>query len=194
MLFGGADSDILVSGSGRDHLNGGSGIDAASWQESAFGVVANLATGRATSGGVEDTFTQIENLIGSRFNDTLRGDGGRNELFGGEGNDCALRRRRQRPPVGRHRQRHAGRRRRHQQPQGRLGRRHRRLPRADERRRRRPPARLRARRRPAREPDRDRGRARLELRRPDRRRRSSATGSRVWAAPTRSTAARATTC
>lgn len=87
VLFGGADSDILVSGTGRDHFNGGSGVDAASWQESNFGVVANLATGRATSGGVEDIFTQIENLIGSRLNDTLRGDDARNEIFGAEGAD-----------------------------------------------------------------------------------------------------------
>ena len=89
-LFGGADSDILVSGTGSDHLNGGSGIDAAIWQESSFGVTANLATGRATSGFVEDTFSQVENLIGSRFNDTLRGDGAANGLFGGDGADTLL--------------------------------------------------------------------------------------------------------
>ena len=87
VLFGGADSDILVSGTGRDHFNGGDGIDAASWQEQAQGVVASLATGRATSGGVEDTFTQVENLIGSAYGDTLTGDAGRNELFGGNGAD-----------------------------------------------------------------------------------------------------------
>jgi Ca2+-binding RTX toxin-like protein len=87
VLFGGAGSDILVSGTGQDHFNGGSGIDAASWQESAFGVVANLSTGRATSGGVEDTFTGIENLIGSRSADTLIGNAGGNGLFGGEGAD-----------------------------------------------------------------------------------------------------------
>jgi Ca2+-binding RTX toxin-like protein len=89
-LFGGADSDILVSGTGNDHFNGGSGIDAASWQESSFGVSANLTTGRATSGSVEDTFTQVENLIGSRFNDTLSGDAGANGLFGGDGADVLL--------------------------------------------------------------------------------------------------------
>jgi Ca2+-binding RTX toxin-like protein len=87
VLFGGADSDILVSGTGRDHFNGGSGVDAASWQESNFAVAANLATGRATSVGIEDTFTQVENLIGSRFNDALLGDAGANGLFGGAGND-----------------------------------------------------------------------------------------------------------
>jgi Ca2+-binding RTX toxin-like protein len=87
VLFGGTDSDILVSGSGRDHFNGGSGVDAASWQDSAVAVVADLSTARGTAGGVEDTFTQVENLIGSRFGDTLRGDGAANGLFGGAGDD-----------------------------------------------------------------------------------------------------------
>ena len=87
VLFGGADSDILVSGTGRDHFNGGDGIDAASWQESSFGVTANIGTGRATAGGIEDTFTLVENLIGSRFGDTLSGNSANNGLFGGEGAD-----------------------------------------------------------------------------------------------------------
>ena len=66
------------------------GVDAASWQELAFFVDANLATGRATSGGIEDTFFLVENLIGSRFNDILRGNSARNELFGIDGNDRLL--------------------------------------------------------------------------------------------------------
>lgn len=89
-LFGGDGSDILVSGSGSDHLNGGSGIDAASWQESSTGITANLATGRAFSAVAQDSITQIENLIGSAFNDVLSGDKGRNELFGGAGNDLLM--------------------------------------------------------------------------------------------------------
>jgi Ca2+-binding RTX toxin-like protein len=87
VLFGGAGSDILVSGTGVDHFNGGSGVDAASWQESNFAVVANLATGRASSGGVEDTFTGVENLIGSGLSDILQGNAGTNGLFGGAGAD-----------------------------------------------------------------------------------------------------------
>lgn len=87
VLFGGADSDILVSGAGRDHFNGASGVDAASWQESAFAVTADVNTGRGVAGGTEDTFTLVENLIGSRHGDTLFGDEGRNGLFGGEGAD-----------------------------------------------------------------------------------------------------------
>jgi Ca2+-binding RTX toxin-like protein len=87
VLFGGAGSDILVSGTGRDHMNGGSGIDAASWQESDFRVTASLEAGAAFSNGVTDTFTGIENLIGSRFGDTLHGDDNANGLFGGGGDD-----------------------------------------------------------------------------------------------------------
>lgn len=87
VLFGGAGSDILVSGTGRDHFNGGADIDAASWQESSFAVSADISTGRATNGGIQDTFTNIENLIGSRFGDTLSGEEGANGLFGGDGND-----------------------------------------------------------------------------------------------------------
>ena len=51
MLFGGADSDILVSGRNVDHLNGGSGVDAASWQELAFGVIANSRPGARRAAG-----------------------------------------------------------------------------------------------------------------------------------------------
>ena len=89
-LFGGEGSDILVSGTGSDHMNGGSGIDAASWQDSSVAISADLSTGRASDSFVEDTMTRIENLIGSRFDDTLRGDSGANELFGGAGNDVLL--------------------------------------------------------------------------------------------------------
>jgi Ca2+-binding RTX toxin-like protein len=87
VLFGGAGSDILVSGTGVDHMNGGSGVDAASWQEATGTVVVNMAVGTAFSDGVFDTFTGVENLIGSRFGDTLHGDAGANGLFGGAGND-----------------------------------------------------------------------------------------------------------
>jgi Ca2+-binding RTX toxin-like protein len=89
-LFGGDGSDILVSGSGSDHMNGGTGVDAASWQDSSTGVTASLATGRAFNAFVQDTFTLVENLIGSAFNDVLSGDKDANELFGGAGNDLLM--------------------------------------------------------------------------------------------------------
>jgi Ca2+-binding RTX toxin-like protein len=89
-LFGGSGSDILVSGSGSDLLSGGSGIDLASWETSSLGVNANLATGRAITISTIDSLIGIENLLGSRFNDVLSGDGGANTLYGGAGDDLLM--------------------------------------------------------------------------------------------------------
>ena len=86
VLFGGADSDILVSGTGAT-----TSTAARDRRRELAGVVLRRqrepATGRATSARRRGHLHQIENLIGSRFNDTLRGDNAGNELFGGEGND-----------------------------------------------------------------------------------------------------------
>jgi len=46
-----------------------------------------IAGGQGTGGGGNDTLIRFENLTGSSFNDTLRGDGGANVLTGGAGND-----------------------------------------------------------------------------------------------------------
>jgi Ca2+-binding RTX toxin-like protein len=50
-------------------------------------VNASLATGLASGGSGSDSFTSIENLTGSNFNDTLAGDGTANLLTGGTGAD-----------------------------------------------------------------------------------------------------------
>jgi Ca2+-binding RTX toxin-like protein len=87
-LDGGDDNDILEGGAGADALAGGSGIDTASYASSAAGVSVNLATG-AVSGGdaVGDTFSGIEQLLGSGFADTLTGNTGANTLWGMAGDD-----------------------------------------------------------------------------------------------------------
>jgi Ca2+-binding RTX toxin-like protein len=88
-LAGGDGNDTLNGGAGADALNGGAGIDAVSYAGSAGGVTVNLvATGPASGGhAVGDTFTGIENLIGSAHADSLTGNGGNNALSGGAGND-----------------------------------------------------------------------------------------------------------
>jgi len=81
-------NDTLKGFGGADHLDGGAGIDTASYFNSAAGVGVNLQTGRGFGGDAEgDTLSNIENLVGSSFNDALIGDGGNNELIGLEGND-----------------------------------------------------------------------------------------------------------
>jgi Ca2+-binding RTX toxin-like protein len=87
-LDGGDDNDILEGGAGADSLAGGNGIDTLSYASSAAGVSVNLATG-AVSGGdaVGDTFSGIEQVLGSGFADTLTGNTGANTLWGLAGDD-----------------------------------------------------------------------------------------------------------
>ena len=87
-LVGGAGNDTLVGGAGDDSLVGGDGLDTASYASAAAAVTASLAaSGASTVNAGSDSFSGIENLLGSAFNDTLTGDAAANALDGGAGND-----------------------------------------------------------------------------------------------------------
>ncbi|MGV6800551.1 MAG: M10 family metallopeptidase C-terminal domain-containing protein [bacterium] len=87
-LLGRSGNDILFGGNGADSLNGGGAIDWAYYTDSTAGVTVNLATNTATGGTAQgDTFTQIERIYGSAFNDNITGDGAGNYLRGGAGTD-----------------------------------------------------------------------------------------------------------
>ncbi|MBB4039187.1 Ca2+-binding RTX toxin-like protein [Microvirga flocculans] len=91
ILQGGNGDDILRGGEGADQLNGGAGLNVASYEEATGRVVANLQNRSANAGeATGDTYTLIQSLIGSDFNDTLVGDGGANTLTGGNGNDSLV--------------------------------------------------------------------------------------------------------
>jgi Ca2+-binding RTX toxin-like protein len=81
-------SSVLEGGAGNDHLVGQSG-DTASYQHATSAVTVNLALAsqQDTRGAGLDTLTNIVNLTGSQFNDTLTGDTHNNTLFGNGGND-----------------------------------------------------------------------------------------------------------
>jgi Ca2+-binding RTX toxin-like protein len=87
-LSGGAGTDTLIGGAGADSFNGGDGADTVSYAGSTA-VTVSLASGATNTGGDAqgDTFSTVENLIGSNNNDTLTGDGNANILDGGIGND-----------------------------------------------------------------------------------------------------------
>ena len=92
-LNGGGGRDTLRGGEGGDFLIGGGGVDTADYRDSSSGVTVDLDDGTGTLGfGIGgtaqgDTLSEIEDLFGSGFADTLTGDDGENFLYGFAGND-----------------------------------------------------------------------------------------------------------
>jgi Ca2+-binding RTX toxin-like protein len=90
-LFGDDGNDIIEGSVGADNLTGGNGVDSASYVGAAARVTASLANAALNTGEAQsDTYTSVEGLIGSAFDDTLYGDGGSNVLAGGVGNNDRL--------------------------------------------------------------------------------------------------------
>ncbi|WP_279349994.1 calcium-binding protein [Erythrobacter litoralis] len=91
-LYGGAGYDLLIGGLGNDLLDGGNGVDTASYEGETAGININLVSGRSTNrdGFVLDRLINIENVIGSNYDDDVVGDRNNNTLFGGEGDDFIL--------------------------------------------------------------------------------------------------------
>lgn len=88
ILNGGAGNDVLVGGFGSDLLNGGSGTrDAADYSDAAVGVGVDLTLGGFAGEADGDTYSGIEFVYGSDFDDTIIGDDGDNRLVGGDGDD-----------------------------------------------------------------------------------------------------------
>ena len=87
-LNGGEGNDLLIGGAGNDTLNGGNGNDTASYFDSAAGVTVTVNGASQNTGGAgTDSLSNMENLVGSMFNDSLTGDGNANVLSGLAGND-----------------------------------------------------------------------------------------------------------
>ena len=83
LFFGGGPPNVNFTGAFTKSFDGGSGTDTVSYDNALYGVRADLNTGGA--GG--DTYTSIENLIGSSLSDSLFGNSSVNVLSGGLGND-----------------------------------------------------------------------------------------------------------
>ncbi|WP_372053340.1 type I secretion C-terminal target domain-containing protein (plasmid) [Tistrella mobilis] len=89
ILRGGAGDDVLDGGRGGDTLEGGTGFDTASYENSSVGVTVSLQTGLTLNGDAAgDSFSSIEGLRGSAFNDVFSGDAKDNRLSGGDGDDA----------------------------------------------------------------------------------------------------------
>jgi Ca2+-binding RTX toxin-like protein len=89
-LFGNGGNDVLITGGGYDIIDGGAGTDTVSYVDSWAGVNVNLATGGRYGSASRDTYVSIERVVGSKFNDKLAGDTGKNRLTGGDGADTFI--------------------------------------------------------------------------------------------------------
>lgn len=89
VIYGGRGSDSVIGGAGADDLWGGAGLDTASYVGAGSGVTLALdgSLGTGTGDAAGDWFTGIEWVMGSYFDDRLRGDGASNALRGGSGAD-----------------------------------------------------------------------------------------------------------
>jgi Ca2+-binding RTX toxin-like protein len=90
-LNGGDGNDTLEGGADIDTIDGGNGTDIASYAASASAVTVSLFSGTNTGGDAAgDTLTNIENISGSAFNDSLTGTNSANTIWGNAGNDTIL--------------------------------------------------------------------------------------------------------
>jgi len=91
VLFGEGGNDTLLGGTGADILDGGEGIDTADYTASTEAVTVDLLLDDASGGeATGDVLINIENLAGSRYDDTLIGDDGDNRLTGRDGDDTLI--------------------------------------------------------------------------------------------------------
>ncbi len=98
-LDGGAGDDIIIIINGTNTtVVGGSGSDTVSYANAAAGVAINLMTG---AGGSGDSYSGIENVIGSAYNDTITGGTATGTVLdGGAGNDTIVVRRNNTTVIG----------------------------------------------------------------------------------------------
>ena len=90
-LIGYGGDDTLIGGIGQDRLIGYTGIDTASYATSVGSVIADLGNAAANLGEARgDTYLWIENIEGSLFSDSLRGDDAANLMSGLNGNDTLI--------------------------------------------------------------------------------------------------------
>ncbi|MGR9076482.1 hypothetical protein [Rhizobium leguminosarum] len=87
ILNGAGGNDILIGNAGADQLIGGTGTDTASYANATAAITLNLKTGVHTGDAAGDTFSGIEVLSGSNFDDTFIGNGTTITFDGGAGTD-----------------------------------------------------------------------------------------------------------
>jgi Ca2+-binding RTX toxin-like protein len=86
-LTGDESANAINGLGGADQIDGSGGVDAVRYLLAGSSVTVDLAAGLASGGDGADTLRGIENVLGSDFDDVIRGDAGPNQLIGGAGDD-----------------------------------------------------------------------------------------------------------
>jgi Ca2+-binding RTX toxin-like protein len=87
-VLGGEGNDRIFAGPGADYYDGGAGIDRVVYAAAPTGLRVDLVTPAKSTGiAFGDRLLRIEEVVGSRFGDTLSGNGAGNRLFGVNGHD-----------------------------------------------------------------------------------------------------------
>ncbi|MGD9814745.1 MAG: M10 family metallopeptidase C-terminal domain-containing protein [Hyphomonadaceae bacterium] len=84
---GSAFDDTFVSSTAANNFVGGAGSDTVSYANAVAGVIVDLGSGASWDGSVNDTFSSIENAIGSNFADRFISTSAANTFTGGGGSD-----------------------------------------------------------------------------------------------------------
>ena len=87
ILDGVAGRNRFFGGEGADSFIGGASIDTVFYTVATVGVIVDMATGGTGGEANGDTFTSIEWVEGSAFDDDITGDSANNRLIGRDGND-----------------------------------------------------------------------------------------------------------
>ena len=90
--FGAAGNDIIFARDSATTIDGAAGINTVDYSLLGLpGVTVNLVTGISTkANGTTDTLANIQNVVGTAGDDTLRGSSANNTLTGGWGSDTFL--------------------------------------------------------------------------------------------------------
>lgn len=95
-LYGEDGNDFIVLGNGDTYIDGGSGSDTVSYFLMTKNVYIDLSLNLGKHGyynnyyntwDYEDTLLNVENVVGTAWNDTILGSSGNNTISGGAGND-----------------------------------------------------------------------------------------------------------
>ena len=86
VVEGSSGDDVVDAGEGNDSYNGGSGFDTIDFSGAADGMTIDLSKKSATGMG-QDVVWNFEQVIGSGFDDVMKGSKAAETLVGGSGND-----------------------------------------------------------------------------------------------------------